>query len=602
MTSVADTATTTSSVGKRPARVARQHDTGVRGGVLDDSQATGTSGVLNLASCTSARGQSTDSATEEQVLAALQRRAELQEKGYVLAGQKRSVHRCGCDPRRNDRAVALGVGERGGVMVSGMQHCSSRWCPRCWGLVTRDRAHDVQAVTRWAAEQGKTIALVTLTAAHVTEQVRAAAEAAGRSAAEAVRMQPLAPLLEGMQTAWSDMISGRPGQALKRGWTGYVRAVELTADNYVSPGHRTESGYHVHWHVVLILDEDEVQEAAAAEATRLTAWADRFSRADLRKPAEEDAAAAVAAAAAETPLDGLAARMLRRWKWACARQGLRAEKEGFDLQRCKDPAAAAAYVTKGEQTKKQLGRELTSSTTKNAGQGRVTPEQILRNLGRAVAQTTGTKRRKASDFVHADLREPAVYTPAQLARLRAQWMEIESAFDGARWLTWSRDLRKLAGLGQEETAEEVANRAVAPKSANVAVVDGYGVTRRSGPDLPDLDPELWGLLDRDRFAFWQVKRQMDVYMNTLPEALDAEERFTHMTGWLDHYGFRYRTLTWEDWQLETADALRAEADARAERRAAAAAANAPAVYAPVPAPTRAPSFPPGTLPMVWPNA
>lgn len=545
MTSVADTATTTSSVGKRPARVARQHDTGVRGGVLDDSQPAGTPGVLNLGSYASPAGQSNDSVDEQRLTAALKKRAELQERGYVLAGRKRSVHRCGCDPRRRDQQVALGVGEHGGVQVAGMQHCGSRWCPRCWGLVTRERAHDVQHVTNWAADQGYTVALVTLTASHLTEETRAAAAAAGKTDAEAVRMQALKPLLTAMQGAWRGMISGKQGKALREGWVGYARAVELTADNLVYAGHRTETGYHVHWHTVLILDQD-------------------------------------------TDLDDLGERLFSRWRDMCARRGLRASKEGFDLQKAANPAAAAAYVVKGEKTRKSLGHELASSGTKTAGQGRVTPEEILRNLGRAVQQTTGTKRRKPQEFVAADLREPAIYPERKLSRLRAQWQEIESAFDGARWLTWSRDLRKLAGLGAEETAEEVANAAVAPKSSHVAVVSGSMVLRRSerglparvtaeehadpfaapatGEVAPALDPDLWGRSYCSQYEFWLVKRQLDVFMNTLPESLDAEQRFDQMTGWLDVHGFAYRVLTWEDWQEETVETLRAEGAGRREAR------------------------------------
>lgn len=544
--SLADTATTTSPRGKSPARATRQHDDTARGGDLAGSSRPESTGVLNVVSCTSTAGQGHDSATEERVLAALKDRAVQQERGYVLAGEKRSVKRCGCDPRRRDTQVALGVGEHGGVQVAGMQHCSSRWCPRCWGLVTKDRAADVQAVTKWASDQGFQIALVTLTAAHITEDTRAAAAAAGKSAAEAVRMQPLKPLLKAMQGAWAGMIAGRRGKALRQGWIGYARAVELTADDLTIPaGQATETGYHVHWHTVLVLDS-------------------------------------------AVDLDDLRATMFDRWQKMCARRGLRASKEGFDLQRCKDPAAAAAYVTKGEQTKKSLGHELASSGTKTAGHRRVTPEQVLRNLGRAVLETTGTKRRKPQEFVSAELREPQTYPPHVLFRLRAQWQEIESAFSGARWLTWSRDLRRLAGLDAEATAEEVANAAVAPKSSHVAVVSGSMLLRRSERGLParitgddhadqtatptatpapPLDPDLWGRGHCSQYEFWLFKRQLDVFMNTLPDALDAEDRFDRMTAWLDRMGFEYRVVTWEDWQTETVEALRAEgADRREARR------------------------------------
>ena len=547
VSSVADTALTATPSGKATARSSRQHDTTARGGNSTDSSTAGTTRVLNVTSCTSTAGQRPKTDLDEKVLAALKDRAILQERGYVLAGAQRRVKRCGCDPRRRDQAVALGVGEHGGVQVAGMQRCGTRWCPRCWGLVTKDRRAAVQQATQWAFDQGHTVALVTLTASHLTEEVRAAAAAAGKTEAEAVHMQPLKPLLTAMQKAWAGMIAGRRGKALRQGWIGYVRAVELTADDLTIPaGQRTETGYHVHWHTILVLDRS-------------------------------------------VDLDALRDEMFGRWRDMCERRGLRASKEGFDLQRCKNPAAAAAYVTKGEVTKKDLGAELASSGTKTAGRGRVTPEEILRNLGRAVAQTTGTKRRKPQEFVAADLREPATYAPAVLSRLRAQWMEVESAFSGARWLTWSRDLRKLAGLGAEETAEEVANAAVAPKSSHVAVVSGSMILRRSERGLParvtpeehadpfaaptpaatpaaPLDPDLWGRSFCSQYEFWLVKRQLDVFMNTLPEGLDAEARFDAMTDWLDSNGFEYRVLSWEDWQEETIETLRAEGEGRREAR------------------------------------
>lgn len=537
--SLADTATLASR-GKATARSSRQHDTTARGGNSTDSQAPGTTGVLNVTSCTSTAGQRPKTALDEKVLAALQERAVLQERGYVLAGAQRRVKRCGCDPRRRDRAVAVGVGEHGGTQVAGMQRCGTRWCPRCWGLVTKDRAHDVQAVTKWASDQGFQIALVTLTAAHVTAETKAAAKAAGKTESDAVRMQALKPLLTAMQGAWAGMIAGRRGKALRQGWIGYARAVELTADDLTIPaGQATETGYHVHWHTVLILD-------------------------------------------ASVDLDDLGEQMFDRWESMCERRGLRAEQQGFDMRKADSPAAAAAYVTKGEQTKKSLGHELASSGTKTAGHRRVTPEQVLRNLGRAVAQTTGTKRRRPQDFVSADLREPATYPPATLSRLRAQWMEIESAFSGARWLTWSRDLRKLAGLDAEETAEEVANRSVAPKSSRVAVMDGRYVARHGRWDGVDQEAEAaaWDDVRLERTAdparwvqnldFWQVKRQMDRHLHSLPEALDPEARFDSLTAWLTAQGITaFRVLAWEEWQEETADALRAEgAEHHARTRAA----------------------------------
>lgn len=129
---------------------------------------------------------------------------------------------------------------------------------------------------------------------------------------------------------------------------------------------------------------------------------------------------------AELARAALGPRLFGRWSRALARRGFSASEEhGWDLRRAQlGNGDLADYFTK-------MAHEVTSGHRKKGRtfSGR-TPMQLL---GEAVD----------------------TYEESALAR----WWEWESASDGRRQLTWStgrRDLRALAGLGREESDEEIA--------------------------------------------------------------------------------------------------------------------------------------------------
>ncbi|WP_143063480.1 protein rep [Corynebacterium cystitidis] len=288
--------------------------------------------------------------------------------------------------------VALGITAAGGMQVAGLARCGSRWCPDCWGKVASYRTGEIEQVAEWAQDQGHQLALVTLTAAHVTTSVLASA---GFDQQKALEQQSIKELFTRLSGAWRRMNAGRRGKALKGSRIGYARAFELTAD---AIGASRLSGVHGHFHVLLVLDED-----VDADEVRGLTW--------------------------------------EGWSAGCMKEDLEASPAGFDFKilrtgSSRDIRAAAAYLVKGEKRDaEKLGLELTRSDVKVA-RLRVSPEGLLREIGEL----------EDTEFSR------------QAPRLYARWRAIEDACDGRRWLTWSRDLRKLAGLTAELTDEEIARR------------------------------------------------------------------------------------------------------------------------------------------------
>lgn len=330
--------------------------------------------------------------------------SDLQRLGYERVGKLDRVKNCGTVPIVNGR-VALGVTESGGVQCQGLARCGSRWCPHCWGKIAKARAEDIKQVATWANEQGYSLVLATLTAAHVTT---ATLDQAGGDERKAVMEQNVKTVFDGLSGAWRYAHSGRAGKALKDQRIGYARAFELTVD---ALGATNLTGTHGHFHVLLVFEPG-------------------------------------------ANLDVYESALWERWRAGCARYGLDTSRQGFDFKRLKVSArnvqAAASYLVKGEKLDADsVGLELARSDQKNGrGITRTTPEGLLRAVG--ALDSDGWYRLGA--------------------RALAQWRGIEEACAGRRWLTWSRDLRKLAGLGAEKSDEELANAAEAVEDDAVAVV------------------------------------------------------------------------------------------------------------------------------------
>lgn len=349
--------------------------------------------------------------------------------------------------------VALGITDKGGVQCSGLARCASRWCPDCWGKIAKQRADDVKQVVEWAHEQGYIIVLATLTAAHVENSTL---KDAGGNQQQAVMRQNVGDVFDGLCAAWRYANGGRASSGLRAGQVGYARGFELTCDGL---GAKVLTGTHGHFHVLFVLEK----------------WVN---------------------------LSRYKSLLWERWSAGCEKNDLDTSYAGFDFKRIKvgnkkHVQAAASYIVKGEKLDAdRVGLEVARADQKNGrGKLRTTPEGLLR----AVALLTPEAREKLGN------------------RAVAQWRGIEEACQGRRWLTWSRDLRKNAGLGQEMTDEEAANAAEAVENDQVAVVQ-----------------------------YSEVAEHLDALREVVREA-KTSERWGMLLCYLDSFGIHYSVQTQSDW-------------------------------------------------------
>lgn len=303
--------------------------------------------------------------------------------------------------------VALGITEHGGLTMAGRCMCGSRWCPDCWGRIASERGEDVRAVAEWAASKGFQLVLATFTAAHVKKEVL---DECDGDTHQAVMKQNVGEVFDGLAAAWRFMHAGRAGKEIKAQRVGYARGFELTTDALET---RQITGTHGHYHVLIIFEKG-------------------------------------------VDLDTQKAAMWERWQRGCEKQGLKTAERGFDwkvlkVDNSRHISAAASYLVKGEKlSAEKIGGEIAQGNKKNGrGEKRTSPEGLLRAIG-------------ALDGEKAQLLG---------AKAVAQWRGLEEACRGRRWLTWSRDLRKMAGLGEEKSDEEIANTQEEVQGDTMAVVE-----------------------------------------------------------------------------------------------------------------------------------
>lgn len=321
--------------------------------------------------------------------------ARLQSEGYTRVGKKQAVKECETKAVIRDK-VGLSINTNGNVAVCGMQTCKSRWCPKCWSKVANRRRDEVAQVAEWATSQGHVMVLVTLTASHVRVSTL---DAYNGKQFEALQAESTTAVFKGLSGAWRYMHSGRRGKWLSDNRVGYIRAFELTTD--VALG-QAITGNHGHFHMVLVL------------------------------PANAD-------------VERIKSEMWSRWEQGCRYNDLAASAKGFDFKILDgdDRAqvkSATTYIAKGEKvdSSTKIGVEIARGDLKD---GRLTrrcsPESLLRSIGAM------------------DATEYAEHAP----RLLAHWRGIEDACHGRRWLTWSRELRDMAGLGAEQSDEAIMSEA-----------------------------------------------------------------------------------------------------------------------------------------------
>lgn len=225
------------------------------------------------------------------------RRQELRESLWQVSRLER-VRQCGrrpCDTAGVAMRLTAGV-----AGWSGLATCSSVWsCPVCNAKVMAERANEISTAVRAARDRGFTVGMVTLTMRHRQGQA-------------------LADLWGALSYAWGRATSGKAWKEDGKHVKGFLRVVEVT---------HGDNGWHVHLHVLVVLDN-------ASELDRVA--------------------------------DGL----WRRWKAGLIRKGLDAPlRKGQDWHVIDgdDDQVLGEYLAKAVADVDDVALELTSSQTKELG-------------------------------------------------------------------------------------------------------------------------------------------------------------------------------------------------------------------------------------------
>jgi hypothetical protein len=150
-------------------------------------------------------------------------------------------------PQRQRNCGAVPVGDRveirvkdGSAYYCGLETCGNVWlCPVCSAKIHHRRAAELRdAFSIWEAN-GHAASLITITVPHDLDD-------------------PLSKLVDAERAAWKHVTAGAAWQRLKRrlGIAGHIIALEFTWGD--------ENGWHPHYHVLLVHDQDLDAAAIAA--------------------------------------------------------------------------------------------------------------------------------------------------------------------------------------------------------------------------------------------------------------------------------------------------------------------------------------------------
>jgi hypothetical protein len=136
---------------------------------------------------------------------------------------------CGAVPVGSQVEIRI---KDGSAYYCGLETCASVWlCPVCSAKIHHRRADELrEALSAWEVK-GHATSLVTITVPHDLDD-------------------PLSKLVDAERVAWNRVTAGAAWQRLKRrvGIAGHIIALEFTWGD--------ENGWHPHYHVLLIHDQD----------------------------------------------------------------------------------------------------------------------------------------------------------------------------------------------------------------------------------------------------------------------------------------------------------------------------------------------------------
>lgn len=334
-----------------------------------------------------------------------------------------------------------GVGVRvsdGVAGFAGLQTCGSVWgCPVCAAKISARRAEELGAVLGWARTEGHTLAMVTLTVSHqrqdrlksVWDAVASGwgAITSGQSWNGEETEEEFAERL-GQWVAQGNAHDdakrrGAPAPRAPRGWhKGNAPKIRLgDKAKYGVLGWaravevtRGSNGWHVHIHAVIVLNGNQksYERAYSLGDSMRTRWNAGIGKKGFKSADEYGVRVDVSEGAEQRLADYLA----------------------------KSSEPEKAVKQSMEKAGRDLAREATLGQHKQGKKGGRTPFQILADLQSGVSE----------DW--------------------ALWNEWLVDSKGRQQLTWSADLREMAGLLLEETDQEIAAEEVGTAEDTVLVL------------------------------------------------------------------------------------------------------------------------------------
>lgn len=165
-------------------------------------------------------------------------------KHNVLNRKKSNVHRaCTCMRRMNGKMVDGKYKVNRSMEIwhdsktasfRGLRTCASVWaCPICAERIAVQRAEEIKRAIEWAADNGKLVFMLTVTASHS-------------------RKDKLMALRQRVQKAWGHFTGGSVWQSMKKkmGVEQWIASREVTRGEL--------NGWHPHIHVLLFFDPDKL--------------------------------------------------------------------------------------------------------------------------------------------------------------------------------------------------------------------------------------------------------------------------------------------------------------------------------------------------------
>lgn len=313
-----------------------------------------------------------------------------------------------CGIASNGAATTLGVRDAMGTAgVFGVQHCGNIWeCAACAAVTSSERAREIVHAVNHARAAGRIVFLVTLTGRH-------------DYGTDLERMR------RGMSRSWTGILESRAWKSLRnRHGIHYVRRLEAT---------HGANGWHPHLHLLIVADRSLENELVDLVKMR-DPWREKV-RAD----------------------EAFRSWLFPRWIDAVDRfigpEAVGDANHAVRVDRVASTDSAANYLAK-------LGLELTDAFARKTGRdGQRTPWGIL---GDIAAKKHGDAGSSSSEVEPHPFREgetvPVVGSEAH-ARDRELWREWIEKMKGAKQLTWSRGFRASVGLDDEESDEQILDRA-----------------------------------------------------------------------------------------------------------------------------------------------